>query len=66
MDFRAFEIESLGAFGSGAHSLFNDIAFRIRALRGSAGARALLYRQIAAAIQLGNAACILEALSRGR
>jgi hypothetical protein len=66
IEFRAVGLETLGAFGPGARALFDDIASRIRA-RGVTGAvRSRLYRQIAAAVQLGNAACIFEAHSRRR
>ena len=64
VDFRAVGLETLGAFGPGALALFEDIGARIQTRLGSTGARFRLYRQIAAAIQLGNAACILEAHSR--
>ena len=37
VEFRAVGLETLGAFGNGARSLFDDIAFRIRAATGSAG-----------------------------
>ena len=62
VDFRAVGLQTIGAFGSGARSLFDDIAFRIRAPGDFAVVRVLLYRQIAAAIQLENAACIFVSL----
>ena len=40
------------------------IADRIRLRTGDAGARERLYRCLAAAVQLGNAACIIEAHSQ--
>ena len=64
IDFRAVGIETLGAFGSSARALLDDIARRIRDRSGLPGAKARLYRQISAAVQIGNAACILEAHSR--
>ena len=64
VDFRAVGLETFGAFGPSAIALFDDIGARIDVRRGSPGARLRLYRQIAAAIQLGNTACILEAHSR--
>ena len=66
VDFRAVGLETLGAFGPSAQTLFDDIASRIRTRTGHSGARSLLYRKIAAAIQIGNAACILEAHSYSR
>ena len=60
IEFRPVNLETLGAFGPGALAFFDDVALRIRA-RGVCGAvRLRLYRQIAAVIQLGNAACISE------
>ena len=64
VDFRAVGLETLGAFGPGARALFDEIARLIRERSGFAGARARLYRQISAAVQIGNAACILEAHTR--
>ena len=57
-------LETLGAFGPIARALLDEIARRIQERLGFAGARARLYRQIPAAVQIGNAACILEAHSR--
>ena len=57
-------LETLGAFGRSASELFDTIARRIEARSGENGSRARLHRQIAAAVQLGNAACISEAHSR--
>ena len=62
--FRAVGLETFGAFGPSAIALFDDIAARIQAHQNTSGTRARLFRQIAAAIQLGNAACILESHSR--
>ena len=56
-------LETLGAFGPSAKDLFDELSSRIRARTGNSGARNSLYRRIAAAIQIGNAACILEAHS---
>ena len=52
------------AFRPSATELFDSIASRIRAKTGDPGARTRLYRRIAAAVQIGNAACIVEAHSR--
>ena len=46
--------------------LFDEIATRIRARTASEGAGARLYRQISAAIQICNAACVFEAHSHPR
>ena len=64
IDFRPVGLETLGPFGSSARKLFDSIASRIRAKTGDAGARTRLYRRIAAAVQIGNAACIVEAHAR--
>ena len=63
-DFRAVGLETLGAFGPSAKALLDEISLRIQSRRGRPGEQARLYRRIAAAIQIGNAACILEAHSR--
>ena len=63
-DFRAVGLETLGAFGPSAKALLDEIGLRIQSRSGRPGERARLYRRIAAAIQIGNAACILEAHSR--
>ena len=64
IDFRPVGLETLGPFGPSAIELLHSIASRIRARTGDSGARVRLYRQIAAAVQIGNAACIIEAHSR--
>ena len=64
VEFRAVGLETLGVFGLSAIALFDDIGARIQARINTSGTRLRLFRQIAAAIQLGNAACILEAHSR--
>ena len=65
MDFRAVGLETLGSFGAGARALLDDISARIDARGGAINSRFQLYRRIAAAVQIGNAACVLEARSRG-
>ena len=65
MDFRVIGLETLGAFGAGARALLDDIATRTDARDGAINSRFRLYRRIAAAVQMGNAACVLEAHSRG-
>ena len=65
VDFRAVGLETLGAFGAGARALLDDIASRIDAHSGAINSRSRLYRRIAAAVQVGNGACVLEAHSRG-
>ena len=64
VDFRPVGLETLGSFGPGARSLFEDISARIRERTGQASARVRLLRQIGAAIHIGNAACVAEAHSR--
>ena len=56
-------LETLGAFGPSAKGLLDDLAVKIRARTGGGDARSTLYRRVAAAIQMGNAACILDAHS---
>ena len=46
-------------------ALLDDIAARIYAHSSTINSRSRLYRQIATAVQIGNAACILEPHSRG-
>ena len=65
VDFRAVGLETLGSFGAGARALLDDIAARIDARGSAINSRFRLYRRIAAAVQIGNAACVLEAHSRG-
>ena len=65
VDFVAVGLETLGAFGAGARALLDDIAARTDARGGAINSRFRLYRRIAAAFQIGNAACVLEAHSRG-
>ena len=66
IEFRAVGLETLGTFGPGARVFLDEVATRIKA-RGEPGAvRLRLYRQIAAAVQLGNAACVFEAHSHRR
>lgn len=62
--FRPVAIETIGAFGPSARTFFNEIADRIKSRTGIAGARVSLYRRIAAAVQTGNYACVVEAHSR--
>ena len=59
--FMAVGLETLGAFGPSALQLFEAIASRVRARTGEQGVRARPFRRLAAAIQIGNAACIVEA-----
>ena len=56
-------LETLGAFGTSAKELFDNLASKIRAKTGNNDSRISLYRRVAAAIQIGNAACILDAHS---
>ena len=62
--FSAVAFETLGPIGPSAIKLLDGIAERIRLRTGDTGARDRLYRRLAAAVQLGNAACIIEAHSR--
>ena len=62
VDFRAVGLETLRRGGSGAA---RRIAARIDARGSAINSRFRLYRRIAAAVQIGNAACVLEAHSRG-
>ena len=64
VDFRFVGLETLSPFGPSATELFDSFASRIRAKTGDAGARTHFYRRIAAEVQIGNAACIVEAHSR--
>ena len=64
VDFRPVGLETLGPFGPSVSELLDSIATRIRAKTGDAAARTRLYRRITAAVQMGNAACIVEAHSR--
>ena len=64
IDFRPVGWEMLGPFGPSVTELFDSIASRIRARTGDAVSRIRVYRRIAAAVQIGNAACIVEAHSR--
>ena len=57
-------LETLGAFGPSAQALLDEIAARILTRTGFSSARSLLYRKIAAAIQIGNVACIFEVHTR--
>ena len=59
-----FALETLGPFGLSARRLLSDVAARISARSGDKGVRARLNRQFAAAVQAGNAACVLEAHGR--
>ena len=59
--FMPIGLETLGAFGPSAKELLDDLALKICARTGSRGAPSTLYRRVAAAIQMGNAACILDA-----
>ena len=62
--FRAVAVETLGTFGPSASRLFDEIADRIKSRTMNAGARSRLYARIAAVVQTGNFACIIEAHSR--
>ena len=64
IDFRPVGLETRGPFGPSATELFDSIASKILARTGNAGARIRLYRRIAAEVQIGNAACIVDAHSR--
>ena len=54
-------LETLGAFGTSAKEMFDNLASNIRAKTGNNNSRISMYRRVAAAIQNGNAACILDA-----
>ena len=58
--FRAIGIETLGAFGPSTRKLFDEIAKLIRSRTGHLNARSRLYSRVAAAVQRGNAACVVE------
>ena len=62
--FRAIGIETLGVFGPSARGLFDEIATLIQARTGDSKSRFRLYRRLAAAVQCGNAACIVESHTR--
>lgn len=64
VDFHPVDLETLGAFGPSAKVLLDEIGSHIQSRSCRAGERARLYRRIAAEIQIGNAAGILEAHSR--
>ena len=59
--FMAVGLKTLGAFGPSTLQLFEAIASRVRTRTGKQGIRARLLRLLAAAIQIGHAACIVEA-----
>ena len=61
VNFQPFGLETLGPFGPSARLLLSEIAARISVRTGEKGALSRLHRQIAAAVQIGNAACVLEA-----
>ena len=61
IDLRPFEAETLGPLGPSALVLVEAVADRIHKRTGNAGARVRILRKIAAVIQSGNAARILEA-----
>lgn len=62
--FRAIGIETLGAFGPSTIGFLNEVASMIRERTGESNSRLLLYRRVAAAVQRGNACCILESHAR--
>ena len=64
--FDPFALETLGPFGPSARSVLSVIAARIAARTGEKGVLARLNRQFAAAVQLGIAACVLEAHGQPR
>ena len=59
-------LDTLGPFGPSTKRLFEGVAAKVRARTGDPTARARLIRRIATAVQIGNAACIIEAHSRLR
>ena len=61
--FYPIAIETLGAFGPSARDILHEIADRIKRNFGDTNARSPLLSHIAAAVQIGNAACILESHS---
>ena len=60
------DIETLGPFGPSALEVVDLIAQRIRKRSGDSFARSRLVRRLAAAVQSGNAARVLEAHGRVR
>lgn len=62
--FSAVAFETLGPVGPSAARFLDGIADRILQRTGDTQARERFYRRLAAAVQLGNAACIIEAHSR--
>ena len=62
---RAVGIETLGVFGPSARGLFDKVAELIQPRTGDSKSRSRLYRRLAAAVQCGNAACIVESHARG-
>ena len=62
IDFRPVGLETLEPFSLLATDVFDRIVSRIRSKTGDLGARIRLYRRIAAAVQIGNAACLLMGL----
>lgn len=51
-------LETIDSFGHSVLRLLEDIVRRIRSRTGACGARTRLFKLIASAVQLGNAACI--------
>ena len=66
ISFEPFALETLGPFGPSARRLLSIIAARISSRTGERGVLARLNRQFAAAVQAGNASCVLEAHGRPR
>ena len=64
ISFVPFALETLGPFGLSARRLLSDLVARISSRTGKKKVRARLNRQFAAAVQAGNAACVLEAHGR--
>ena len=61
--FYPIAIETLGALGPSARDILHEIADRIQRISGDTDSRSRVLRRIEAAVQIGNAACILEAHS---
>ena len=52
-------IETLGAFGPSAYDLFSEVGSRVHTVTQEVRSRAHLVQQVSAAIQRGNAACVM-------
>ncbi|XP_047984415.1 uncharacterized protein LOC125227491 [Leguminivora glycinivorella] len=63
--FEPFGVETLGPWGSGAHSIFKELAKRLVDATGDKKAGTYLAQRIGIAVQRGNAASLLGTLPQG-